>query len=102
MEDQLAIHIMPTPNQTSYERERQSIVLIFYLQRNQERNCLHRIVASVNIVSHEEIVSVWRLPSNLKQLHQVMELTMDISTDCHWTSHLLHVGFLCKDLLGLK
>lgn len=75
---------------------------LFYLKRDQERNCLHRVVASVNIVSHEEVVSVWRLPSDLKQLHEVMKLTVDISTDCHRTSHLLHIGLLCQDLLGLK
>lgn len=79
-----------------------SLPKILYLKRNQKRNCLDRIVASVDIVSHEEIVGVWRLPPNLKQLHQVMKLTMDISADCHRTSHLLHVGLLCKDLLCLK
>ena len=43
--------------------------VFYYLKRNQECNCLHRIVASVNIVSHEEVVGVWRLPTYLKQLH---------------------------------
>ena len=74
----------------------------FYLKRNQESNCLHRVVASVNIVSHEEVVCVWRLPPNLKQLHQVMKLAVDISTDCHRTPHLLHIGLLCQDFLGLN
>lgn len=73
-----------------------------YLQGNQECDCLHRVIASVHIVSHEEVVGVWRLPSYLKQLHEVMELTMDISTDCHWTSDLLHIGLLRQDFLGLK
>ena len=74
----------------------------FYLKRNQESNCLHRVVASVNIVSHEEVVCVWRLPPNLKQLHQVVKLAVDISTDCHRTPHLLNIGLLCQDFLGLN
>lgn len=72
-----------------------------YLKRNKESHCLHRIVASVHIVSHEEVVSVWRLAPDLKQLHQVMELTVDVATDCHRTSHLLHVGLLGQNLLCL-
>lgn len=73
----------------------------FYLQRNEESDCLHRIVASVHIVSHEEVVCVWRLAPDLKELHQVVKLTVDVPTDRHRTSHLLHVGLLCQNLLCL-
>lgn len=90
----------PFPSSTSFS-QLWSAFFFFYLKRNQESNCLHRIVTSVNIVSHEEVVGVWRLAPDLKQLHQVMELTVDISTHRHWTSHLLHIGLLCQDLLCL-
>lgn len=63
-----------------------------YLKRNQETDCLHGIVSSINIVSHEEVISIWGLSPDPKQLHEVMKLTMDISTHRHWTSHLLHIG----------
>lgn len=73
-----------------------------HLQRNQEGNRFYGIVASVHVVPHEEVVGVWRLPSDLKQLHEVMKLTVDISTHRHWTSHLLHIGLLRQDLLCLQ
>lgn len=78
------------------------LLFLKYLKRNQKCNSLHRIVASVNIISHEEVISVRRFPSYLKQLHQVVKLSVDISTHCHWASHLLHIGLFCQDLLGLR
>jgi hypothetical protein len=35
--------------------------------------------------THEEVIRVWIRPANLEQFHQVVELTMDITTDCYWT-----------------
>jgi hypothetical protein len=32
------------------------------------------------IITHEEIVGVWRIASHSKKLHQVVELAMDITT----------------------
>ena len=51
------------------------------LQSKEQKECLYRVVPSVDEVSHEEIVGVGALASDLEQLHQVIELTVDITTD---------------------
>ena len=61
------------------------------LEGDQKRDSLDRVVTSVYVVSHEEIVGVGRLASDLEKLSQVVELSVDISADCHWGFHSLHI-----------
>ena len=61
------------------------------LKGHKEGHCLDGIVSSVDVVTHEEVVSVWNLSANHKELAQVMELTVDVTTDGHWGDHILHV-----------
>ena len=72
-----------------------------YLESHEERDSLDTVVTSVNIVTHEEIVGVWRLASDPEQLHQIMELTVNISAHCHWTLDCLNIALLGQDLLRL-
>lgn len=62
-----------------------------HLQSHEESNCFHRIVPTVYIVSHEEIVGVRGIASDSKKLHQIVELAMYISTYSHGTLDFLHV-----------
>lgn len=55
-------------------------VLVADFEGNQERHRLDRVVATVNVISHKQVVGVGRIAANAKQLHQVMKLPMDIST----------------------
>lgn len=41
-------------------------------------------------LTHEEVVGVWVWTTNLEQLHQVMELAVDITAHGHW-AFLLHM-----------
>jgi hypothetical protein len=68
---------------------------------DKKSDSLDRVISTIHIVScerllakrvtgcgagsrtHEEVVCVWVWTSDPKQLHQVMELTMDIPTDSH-------------------
>ena len=68
------------------------------LESNEQRDCFDGVIASIDVVScnecqhelslcgkvqtHEEVISVWVWPSNSKKLHQIVELTVYISTDC--------------------
>jgi hypothetical protein len=46
---------------------------------------------SVNIVTHKQIICIGYLSTNFEQLHQIMELTVDVSADDHWCSHRLYI-----------
>lgn len=64
-------------------------------------------------LTHEDVVCLWTLSSDLEQLHQVEELAMNISTDLssaqerpsqahsHWTVNILDVALVHQDLLCL-
>ena len=47
------------------------------------------VVASVDIVAHEEVICVWRFPSNTEKLHKVVELTVYVAAYSHRTFHLM-------------
>ena len=72
------------------------------LEGDKQGDSLDRVIASVNVIAyanvnikygvgnhdgiekltHEEVICVWVGATNLEQLHQVVELTVDITTDC--------------------
>jgi hypothetical protein len=58
------------------------------LQRDKQSDCFNRIVTSVNVVSHEEVVCVWGLATNLEELFQIVELAVDIPTNCDGCTYL--------------
>ena len=49
------------------------------------------MIATVDVVTHEQIVCVRRLSSDLEQLQKVMKLTMDITADGHRALHVLNI-----------
>ena len=70
---------------------------VTYLQRDQQRNSFDGVVPSVNKVSHKEIISKGDITSDCEELDQVMQLSMDISTDSNRCSDSGGVCFLQKD-----
>ena len=54
------------------------------LEGQEEADCLHAVVAAVHVVPHEEIVGVGTPPAHPEELQQVVELTMNVTTHCHW------------------
>ena len=50
-------------------------------ERDQQRDRLHGIVTTVHVISHEEVICVRRRAADPKDLHEVMELRMDIATN---------------------
>ena len=71
--------------------QNRNAVLKAHLQANQEGHCLDRIITSVNIVAHEQVICVWRSTSNLEQFHEVVELAMDVTADRDWALDWLHI-----------
>ena len=71
-------------------------------ESDQQGHCLNAIVASIDVIAHEEIVRLWDLSSDSEQLHQIVELTMDVTTDCHWHWNSSYVCLLTENLFSLK
>lgn len=71
------------------------------LECDQQSDGLDGEVATIDVVSHEEVVGVWVGSTDLEQLHQVVELAVDITTDGDGTFHGLHVGFVLEHLTRL-
>lgn len=57
---------------------------------------------SIDVITHEKIVWLRYLPSDLEKLHKIVELPMNISTNDNWCSNWDHVRFLGQDLFCLS
>ena len=75
--------------------------LIADFKCDEQSYCFDRIIASVHIVAHEKIISIGRSSSNLKQLHQVVELPMHISAHSYRTPHWLDICFILQNFFSL-
>jgi hypothetical protein len=62
-----------------------------HFKSDEKSDSLDRVVSAIDVVTHEKVVSVGRLATNFEELTQIVELTMDVTADCHWGTHLLHV-----------
>ena len=71
-------------------------------QRHKQRHSLHRVVATVHVVSHEQVVGVRWLAADLEQLHEVVELPVDVAAHCDGALHRLHVLLFDKNLTRLR
>ena len=72
------------------------------LQSNEKSDSLNGVVATVDVIAHEKEVRVWGMSTNLEQLSEVVELTVDVSADGDWCTDLLNVGFINKNFFCLK
>lgn len=61
------------------------------LVRNQQCHSLHRVVATVNVVPHEQVVIIWDCATNFEKFNQIMELSVNITAHIDWCTHFSHV-----------
>lgn len=76
-------------------------VAVSDLEGYQKRHRLDRVVTAVNIVAHEEIIGRRQLTANSEELHQVMELAVNVAAYGNGASYGLYVGLFLEYLLGL-
>lgn len=51
------------------------------LQQHEQGEGFQAVVPSIDKVPHENVVGAWNFSACLKQLEQIVELTMDVSTN---------------------
>ena len=66
-------------------------VSITHFQGNEQRYCLHRVVTSIDVVSHKQVVGVWGLASNFEKFLKVVELAMDVAANRDGSAYLRHI-----------
>ena len=71
------------------------------LEADQQAHGLDGVVASIDIVSHEQVVGVWGLSAHLEKLHQIVELSMHVTAHRHGAFHFLHIRLLLQNLFRL-
>ena len=47
----------------------------------QKQKCLHRVEASIDEISHEEVVGSWTIIAHFEKFHKVIELSMNVTTN---------------------
>lgn len=72
------------------------------LEGHQQRHCLHRVVAAIDVVTHEQVICVGRPSTYSEQLHKIVKLSVDIAAHCHRAFYFLNVRLLSENLLCLK
>ena len=71
------------------------------LEGDEECDGLDTVVATIDVITHEQVVSVGRLTANLEELTKVMELAVDITANSDGRAHLLHVRLVDQNFFRL-
>lgn len=71
------------------------------LEGPEVKDTLYAEVAAVHVIAEEEIPSLGGVAANLKQLHQVVVLAVDIAAHGDGRIHLEQVGLGAQDLRAL-
>ena len=72
------------------------------LEGDQEGDGLHAVVAPVHVVPHEEVVGVGGLAADAEELHQVVELAVDVSAHYYWTFHLYNNDYVTHYFISMS
>ena len=54
-----------------------------------DQNRFDAVVAPVDIVAHEKVICVGRLPANSEKFHQVVELAVHVAANSYGAFHLM-------------
>ena len=69
-------------------------------ESEEEKESFDAIKSSVHEISHEEVVGLGTLSAHFEQLHQIIELAMNITTDGQGSFNLDYICFVGEDFLG--
>eukprot|EP00961_Rhodomonas_salina_P141379 1903451-Rhodomonas_salina.2 len=82
--------------------DQRDAVRVPHLEGQQQKECLYAVKAAVNEISHEQIVCVRAIASDIEQFLQIKELSVDVAAYCDRCIYVLHVAFLHQNLTRLR
>lgn len=68
-------------------------------ERDKESEAFNGEVPTIHVVPEEEVVRVRHATTYSEELDKIVELSVDVTADCHRRTHRLHVRFRTEDLL---
>ena len=74
--------------------EESDVAGVLQLQAHQELECLYGVETTVNEIAHKNVAGLGNFSSLVEELNEIMELSMDISTDSNGCAHGLDVALL--------
>ena len=74
-------------------------VWVSYFQRKQQQKCLHTVEAPINEVPHEEVVCARTVSPNLKELHQIKKLAVNVAAYRDRRVDAMYVRLFYQDVL---
>jgi hypothetical protein len=64
--------------------QQEDTLRILYFEGKQQHHCLNALDAAVDIVTKEQVISFWWLSTIFYKTKQIVILSVNISSDCHW------------------
>ena len=66
-------------------------VSVSNFQCNQQCDRFDWVVSTIDVITHKQVIGIRAVATDLEQLDQIVELPMDVSTNCDWASHRLYI-----------
>ncbi|KAL9581969.1 MAG: hypothetical protein Q9212_003570, partial [Teloschistes hypoglaucus] len=67
-------------------------------EAEEEEEAFEGVEPPVDEIAHEEVVGVWDVSADSEELHQVVELAVDVAAYCYWGVDLDDVAFFYEEL----
>lgn len=70
-------------------------------EKQKKGDSLNTVLATINIVTKEQVVDIRNVSTDLEKFHDVPELAMDITDEGDWTIQIDNIVFSCEDFFCL-
>ena len=81
--------------------QKSDVAWVLHLEAEEKLNDLHRVESSIDVVTHEDVAGIGYFTSFSEKLKEVVELSVNVTTNSDWSFNWLHVVFLAENLLCL-
>ena len=74
--------------------ENRDAFLKAYFEADEKCDGLHRVVSTIDVITHEEVISIRWAATDLEKLHQIVELAVDVAADCNRAPYRLYIDLI--------